>query len=152
VRVGVIFVIGHAVAYTTGGVADVAIVPVMAPRRLLAPAAGVTQQSQASGGTIKQCLWSDSTGCALNPSFMFTVDAKPDSYERCAAAQAACTLQVVKPDGIAVNCLHARRCYNCVARKTHHCIHCLEIAQGAAPGHCHALRVLGARERVRVLC
>lgn len=33
-------------------------------------------------GAIKKCLWSDSTGCALNPSFMFTVTETPDSYEQ----------------------------------------------------------------------
>jgi hypothetical protein len=36
----------------------------------------------ALGSAIKKCLWSESLGCALNPSFMFTVPGEPDSYER----------------------------------------------------------------------
>ena len=31
---------------------------------------------------IKECLWSDSSGCSLNPSYMFMVQATADSYER----------------------------------------------------------------------
>jgi hypothetical protein len=41
----------------------------------------------AAPSAIKKCLWSESVGCALNPSYMFTVGAQPDSYERCACAR-----------------------------------------------------------------
>lgn len=48
-----------------------------------APDALLMQQEQpAAASTIKKCLWSESIGCALNPSYMFTVNATTDSYER----------------------------------------------------------------------
>ena len=42
------------------------------------------------GSTIKKCLWSESLGCALNPSYMFTVPGEPDSYERWVDEKRAC--------------------------------------------------------------
>ena len=49
-------------------------------RRMLAPSVALQQPDAA--GTIKKCLWSESVGCALNPSYMFTVNESMDSYER----------------------------------------------------------------------
>lgn len=56
--------------------------------------AAATAAASAGEATIKKCLWSDSAGgCALNPSYMFTLKEAPDSYERCVLclnAAAAC--------------------------------------------------------------
>jgi len=52
------------------------------PRHLLQSQQEAKLDPPAGVSTIKKCLWSDNIGCALNPSFMFTVNATADSYER----------------------------------------------------------------------
>ena len=64
-------------------------------RRLLqAAVTGGGAAAEAQGlSTIKKCLWSSNVGCALNPSFMFTINEVPDSYERCVPGNSAlCTI------------------------------------------------------------
>lgn len=53
---------------------------------MLAQHAEAHADAPAGSGAIMQCLWSESIGCALNPSYMFAIDAPADSYERCAAS------------------------------------------------------------------
>ncbi|KAI8469247.1 MAG: hypothetical protein J3K34DRAFT_394103 [Monoraphidium minutum] len=73
----VIVLLGHAV--TTYATPSAGRGPA---RRMLAQHAEAHADAPAGSGAIMQCLWSESIGCALNPSYVFAIDAPADSYER----------------------------------------------------------------------
>lgn len=108
--------------------------------------AAATAAASAGEATIKKCLWSDSAGgCALNPSYMFTLKEAPDSYERCVLCLNAAAARCAPP--------HASptlpRSPPAPARAMH-TQHAATPTQRAPGDHRDALHLPGAWQRGRV--